>query len=29
VMLYIGMALSLLATIRYVQRGLRQLSSSA
>ena len=29
VMLYVGMALALLATIRYVQRGLQQLSSSA
>jgi cardiolipin synthase len=29
VMLYVGMVLALLATIRYVQRGLQQLSSSA
>ena len=29
VMLYAGLALSLLATIRYVQRGVQQLSSSA
>jgi cardiolipin synthase len=29
VMLYVGMALALLATVRYVQRGLQQLSSSA
>jgi CDP-diacylglycerol--glycerol-3-phosphate 3-phosphatidyltransferase len=29
VMLYVGMALALLATVRYVQRGMQQLSSSA
>jgi CDP-diacylglycerol--glycerol-3-phosphate 3-phosphatidyltransferase len=29
VMLYVGMALALLATVRYVQRGVQQLSSSA
>jgi cardiolipin synthase (CMP-forming) len=29
VMLYVGMALALLATVRYVQRGLHELSSSA
>jgi hypothetical protein len=29
VMLYVGMVLALLATVRYVQRGLHQLSSSA
>lgn len=29
VLLYVGMALALLATVRYVQRGLQQLSSSA
>jgi cardiolipin synthase len=29
IMLYVGMALALLATVRYVQRGIHQLSSSA
>jgi cardiolipin synthase len=29
IMLYVGMALSLLATVRYVQRGLHEASSSA
>jgi cardiolipin synthase len=29
VMLYVGLALALVATVRYVQHGLRQLSSSA
>ena len=29
IMLYVGMALGLLATVRYVQRGLRELSSSS
>lgn len=29
VMLYVGMALALLATVRYVQRGVQELSSSA
>jgi cardiolipin synthase len=29
VMLYIGMALALLATVRYLQQGMQQLSSSA